>query len=260
MPVRRLLPFIGLAARAARRPAWALGAALLLGAAALPCHAEGPDWNQLDAAHQRVLAPLRSSWDAMDTTRKDKWVELAERYPSLSPADQQRVRSRMAEWSALSANQRGQARLHYQEARQVPPAEREARWEAYQSLTETQRRALADRAARRDAARDQPQALLGVGPPAPATSVQHKANLVPSQPDLSTAPKTVSPTTVQAGVGATTRPITQRPSPPAHQLPGLPKIGAQPGFVDAQTLLPKRGPQAAEVVELDDKKKPKPRN
>lgn len=257
MPMRRHAPPTAAALRAARRPAWALAVPLLLAILALPCRADGARWNELEPAHQRILAPLKSSWDGLDATRKEKWVELAQRYPRLTPAEQERVRSRMAEWSALSANERGQARLHYQETRQVPPEERKAQWEAYQSLSEAQRRELADRAARRDAARAQPQALLGVGPPAPATSIQHKANLVPAQPDQSTAAKAVSPTTVQAGVGATTRPITQRPSPPAHQLPGLPKIGAQPGFVDEQTLLPKRGPQAAEVVELDDKKKPK---
>lgn len=235
-------------------------AATLLGLWGLPAQAEGPAWNELGPAQQKVLEPLRGHWSELDAARKDKWIDLARRYPSLSAEEQQRVRSRMAEWSSLSSSQRGQARLHYQEARQVPPEERQARWEAYRSLSEEERRALAERASQRDAARERPQALLGVGPPTPPTAVQNKANLVPSQADASTAPKAVSPTTVQAGVGATTRPISQRPAPPAHQAPGLPKIGAQPGFVDAQTLLPKRGPQAADTVEVDDPKKPKRRD
>lgn len=235
-------------------------AAAFFGLWSLPAWADPPAWAELDRAQQKVLEPLRGSWDDMDAARKDKWVDLARRYPNLSAAEQQRVRSRMAEWSSLSASQRGQARLHYQEARQVPPEERQARWDAYRSLSEEERRALAERATRRDAARDKPQALLGIGPPTPPTALQNKANLVPSQPDASTAPKAVSPTTVQAGVGATTRPISQRAAPPAHQAPGLPKIGAQPGFVDAQTLLPKRGPQAADTIQVDDPKKPKRRD
>jgi hypothetical protein len=34
---------------------------------------------------------------------------------------------------------------------------------------------------------------------------------------------------------------------PAHQHAGMPKIAATPGFVDGNTLLPKRGPQVAGV-------------
>lgn len=251
----------GLAPTAMARPAlsmrrlvagaWAVAGLLF----SLPTWAEGPEWNQLSAAQRGVLAPLQSAWSAMDGQRKDKWVELANRYPSLAPAEQQRIQSRMADWSQLPPSQRGQARLNFQEARQVPAEERQARWEAYRSLSEDQRRQLAERAAQRDAQRSQPQSVLGVGPPAPATAVQSKANLVPTQPDPSVAPKTVSPTTVQAGVGATTRPIAQRPAPAAHQPPGQPKISTQPAFVDSQTLLPRRGAQAAETVELDESRK-----
>lgn len=243
----------------APRPAWARALAALAlalgGLGSTASWADGPEWGQLNPAQRGVLAPLQSSWDSMEAQRKDKWVELANRYPGLTPAEQQRIQSRMAEWARLSAAQRGQARLGYQEARQVPAEERQARWEAYRSLSEEQRRQLAERAAQRDAQRSQPQSVLGVGPPAPPGAVQAKANLVPTQPDPSTAPKAVSPTTVQAGVGATTRPIAQRPAPTAHQPPGQPKISTQPAFVDAQTLLPRRGAQAADTVELDDRRK-----
>jgi len=65
---------------------------------------------------------------------------------------------------------------------------------------------------------------------------------VPSYPQ---SPKPVAPTMVQVQPGATTSLISRRPSPPAHQQPGLPKIAATTEFVDKRTLLPKRGPQAA---------------
>jgi hypothetical protein len=51
--------------------------------------------------------------------------------------------------------------------------------------------------------------------------------------------------TVQASVGASTRPISERPTPPRHQQVGMPKIAATPGFVNGTTLLPQRGPQGA---------------
>jgi hypothetical protein len=50
---------------------------------------------------------------------------------------------------------------------------------------------------------------------------------------------------VQAQPGATTTLISKRPTPPAHQQAGIPKIAATPEFVDKRTLLPQRGPQAA---------------
>ncbi|TXC65911.1 hypothetical protein FSC37_07780 [Piscinibacter aquaticus] len=53
---------------------------------------------------------------------------------------------------------------------------------------------------------------------------------------------------MQAAPGATTSLISKRPTPPAHQQPGLPKIAASPGFVDKQTLLPQRGAQGAAAV------------
>jgi hypothetical protein len=50
---------------------------------------------------------------------------------------------------------------------------------------------------------------------------------------------------LQAKPGATTTPLSARPSPPLHQQAGLPKVAATPGFVDTKTLLPQRGPQGA---------------
>jgi len=72
-----------------------------------------------------------------------------------------------------------------------------------------------------------------------------KINTVPD-PLAATAPKSVSPTVVQAKPGASTRLITQKPTPqPDHQQTGMPKIAATPEFVDRKTLLPQRGPQSA---------------
>jgi hypothetical protein len=57
---------------------------------------------------------------------------------------------------------------------------------------------------------------------------------------------------VQAGPGATTTLVTRRPTPPAHQQTGLPKIAATPEFVNKSTLLPQRGPQGAAVRPVAD--------
>lgn len=197
----------------------------------------GPKWSDLSATQRNSLRPLERDWASIDADRKEKWIEIAQRIPSMSPTERERIQARMTEWARLSPNERGQARIGYQQAKQVSPKDRQAQWEAYQALPAEQKRQLQARAA----------------PPSPAASKlnghrgdrsQRKSNIVPNPSDAA-PPKSVGPTVVQAQPGATTTLISKRPSPPAHQQTGLPKIAATPEFVDKTTLLPQRGPQAA---------------
>lgn len=190
-----------------------------------------PRWAALSAAQQQALAPLQSRWSGIDADRKQKWLQVAERYPRLSVAERERLQQRMAEWARLSPEQRARARLQFQETRRLPPEERQARWDAYQALSEDERRALAERPAR---------------PPAEARrDGSGKRNIV--QPVATPPRKLVAPTVVRARPGATTSPVTRPAAPPAHHQAGLPKVAATPGFVDRSTLLPQRGPQGAAV-------------
>lgn len=199
---------------------------------------QGPRWQELSAQQRSALKPLERDWPGIDAPRKQKWLEIASRYHSLPPAEQARMSARMTQWATLSPNERGQARQNFQEARQLTPQERQARWEAYQALTPEQRRQLA--ASRPPAAREN-----GSRDP-----VQTKSNIVPN-PAYAGAPRAVAPTVVQAASGATTSLMNRRPTPPAHQQPGMPKIAASPGFVDRSTLLPQRGPQGAATRSAD---------
>jgi Protein of unknown function (DUF3106) len=215
----------------------ALSAALSLGTV----HAQALDntqWNELTVAQRQVLQPLQPRWNEIDGLRKQKWLDIAARFPKMTPEQQARTTSRMAEWAAMTPAQRNAARLQFEQVKQVPAPERQARWDAYNSLPAEQRDALSKQAADRKPA-----------PVKPATSPdqpQLKSNIVDtSRP--TTKPSPVAPATVQAAVGASTRPITQRPIPPRHQQAGMPKIAATPGFVDSATLLPQRGPQGAAV-------------
>jgi len=144
----------------------------------------------------------------------------------------------MTEWARLSPKERGEARLHYQELRQLSPADRQARWEKYQSLSADERRELAARAKPASAPVREPTARAAR--PAPV----QKSNLVSTQPPAA-AVRPVAPTVVQARPGATTTLMSNRPAPPVHQQPGMPKVAATPGFVDHNTLLPQKGAQAA---------------
>lgn len=201
--------------------------------------AGGPAWQSLTPPQRSALAPLQGEWHSIDAARKAKWIEIANRYPRLPADEQQRLQARMTQWSQLSPAERGQARLNFQEVKQLPREQRQAQWEAYQALPEDERQALARRA--------RPAGPGGqLSPPtSTAPEDQQKRKLV-ANPSLTAAPaRPVAPTVVQAAPGATTTLVTRQPAPPPHQQTGLPKAAATPGFVDRATLLPKRGPQGA---------------
>lgn len=202
----------------------------------------GPAWTSLTAIQRRQLEPLHAEWADIDAARKQKWLDVAARMPTMSPAEQDRVRVRMAEWARMSPAERGRARLQFQEARQLAPGDRQERWQSYQSLPADQRQALARKA--------QPSSPKTAGAPngatpAPAAAAPNaKRNVVTFAPP-STPARPVAPTVVQPRTGATTSLVTDRAAPPVHHQAGLPKIAATKNFVDQSTLLPKRGPQGA---------------
>lgn len=202
---------------------------------AKPAAEQGVRWQDLKPDQQTLLKPLEREWAGIGAQHKRKWIEMSARFPTMQPAEQARIQERMSEWARMTPQQRSQARLNFQEAKQVPATDRQARWNAYQALSPEEKRRLAARAT--------PSA--GEGKTA-ARESQAKSNIVPN-PALTARPKVIAPVVVQAGPGATTSPITKRPAPPVHQQTGLPKIAATPGFVDKATLLPQRGPQGAAV-------------
>lgn len=230
-------------------PRWLRGlccAALLAGGASLAQAqtSNGPGWNELSAAQRLALQPLQTQWLSIDANRKQKWLDVATRYPAMSAEQQQRMHSRMAEWAAMSPAQRNTARIQYEQSKQLPAAERQARWDEYQMLPEDQRQALAKQAASRAPA----AAASATAKRTEVGQAQTKSNIVEPVQNR-TKPSPVGTATVQATVGVSTRPINQGPTPPRHQQAGLPKIAATPGFVDSATLLPQRGPQGAATTE-----------
>lgn len=110
--------------------------------------AAAASWGQLTPAQQAALQPLQPVWGTISEAQRRKWTELAKRYPQLSEGDQQKFQARITEWIALSPQQRAQARLNFAETRKaLTPQERQAKWQAYQALSEEERNALAIRGA-----------------------------------------------------------------------------------------------------------------
>ena len=217
------------AGRARRR---ALPALLLRATATV--REEGVRWQALTPAQREALAPLEREWPGIDAARKQKWIALAGRFNTLSPEERARINARMVEWAKLTPAERGQARLRFEEARQLPVPDRSERWRAYQALPPEQRQQLAARAA---TAASAPRDAASKPAKAGRDSKEAKFNVVPN-PALAQPPRPVAPTMVQAAPGATTTVITRRPTPPPHQQTGMPKIATTPEFVNRSTLLP----------------------
>lgn len=102
-----------------------------------------PYWRTLTPAQQLALQPLQGEWDAMDGVRKQKWLQLADRFSALPADDQARMQERMRAWVKLTPEQRELARETYSRSRKITPDQKTATWESYQLLTDEQKRTLA---------------------------------------------------------------------------------------------------------------------
>ena len=112
-----------------------------------------PPWSELTPAQQEVLAPLKRDWEELDTTRRKKWIAIADRYPTMKPAAQKRLQKRMHAWAQLTPAERQEARERYKRLRKLS---RERRKEIQEQWEESQANAA-------DTAQD------AISPPAPAT-------------------------------------------------------------------------------------------
>jgi hypothetical protein len=117
--------------------------------AAKPSRADKPLWRDLTPAQRAALDPLSAEWDQMDAVRKQKWLEMANRFASMKPEEQQRVHERMREWVRLTPAQRKLARDTYSRTKKLAPGEKTATWESYQQLPDEQKQKLAAAAAAR---------------------------------------------------------------------------------------------------------------
>ncbi len=144
-------------------------------AAALAASLVKPLWSELSRPQQVALEPLRGEWDQMDALRKQKWLELANRYSSMKPDEQLRVQERMRAWTKLTPEERRVARENYTLSKKLDKSQKSAKWEQYQQLPEEEKRKLAaDAAAKKQVTnlppKSQPKAVAPIKP-APAAPV-----------------------------------------------------------------------------------------
>lgn len=144
-------------------------------ATAVAATLDKPLWKELTRPQQVALEPLASQWDAMDGERKQKWLEIGNRYSAMKPEEQQRMHQRMRDWLKLSPEERRLARENYTLAKQLGKSATSAQWEQYQQLPEEEKRKLAAEAAAKKQVtnlppKTQPKAVAPINPPPPAPS------------------------------------------------------------------------------------------
>lgn len=113
------------------------------GAMAVPQIETGPGWETLTTPQKLALYPLAERWALISESQKRRWLALAANFSSLPEEEQAKFHERMTDWASLSAQQRNQARLNYAVTNRLAPDDKRAQWEAYQALTDDERRALA---------------------------------------------------------------------------------------------------------------------
>jgi hypothetical protein len=144
-------------------------------AASTPKHSG--NWDDLSVVQQKILAPLEEDWSYLSKERRQKWIQVANLYPKMKRADQERLQSRMNEWAKLSQKDRRIARDNYLSSLRFPAEEKASAWQAYQQLSAEDKKKLAAKednkkkptAATSPTLQNRPNALPAVTPAAAPT-------------------------------------------------------------------------------------------
>jgi hypothetical protein len=150
-----------------------------------------PKWVQLDSQQQEILAPLAKDFDSLTDFRRNKWILIAKRYPSMKIEEQQRLQTQMRAWAGLSQQERRLARENFKKINKLPPDKQKTvkqKWEEYQHLPESERRKLAESGAKplRHSASAKTLPAPKTSPPSPTDSSIGPAN--PSAPSANSQP------------------------------------------------------------------------
>lgn len=188
-----------------------------------PAAAAKPLWKDLTQPQQVALAPLLAEWDKMDTVRKQKWLEIANRFAGMKPEEQQRAHGRMREWLKLTPEERRVARENYTLSKKIDKSQKSAQWEQYQQLPEEEKRKLAAEAASKKQvtnlpAKAQPKTVAPIKPPAAKPVVcgaGQVRNTNPAGPACIPAPAAVpAPIAPPAVLPPVTTPVPGTPAVP----------------------------------------------
>jgi hypothetical protein len=156
-------------------------------------------WEGLKPEQQKILAPLESDWDYMLPDSRKKWIQVANLYPKMSEADQNRLQSRMTSWSSLSQKDRRLARENYLSSLKFPAEKKAEAWSAYQKLSDEQKKKLAQ------AEVNKKKPTAASAPTLQQHPITQKSNLAPTLP-ASSAPAQEAPAPSASSDGSYSNP------------------------------------------------------
>ncbi|RSZ57828.1 DUF3106 domain-containing protein [Massilia atriviolacea] len=184
-----------------------------------------PMWKDLSPPQQVALDPLKGEWDRMESVRKQKWLDIANRYSSMKPDEQLRMQERMRDWTRLTPDERRVARENYTLSKKIDKSQKSAEWEKYQQLPEEEKKKLAlDAAAAKKQVTNLPPATqvkpLAPSKPPPAGCPPGTIRNAPAAvPRCIAAPSAGYPLAVPATPPAVTAPPTTAPAAPVQATP-----------------------------------------
>lgn len=189
-----------------------------------------PDWKELTSEQKEILAPLQEDWNNMERFRRKKWLEIAAKYPNLSPTEQARVQDRMQTWANLTPAQRQAARVRFQElSKQTNPEERAElaqKWADYQNLPEDVRARLEEEARELEKANKiAARTPAADGKPVATTTKEGALPGGTVAGSLATAPGAVK--VLPPKPAAPTSPLTFAPTKPNEETANTPPVSSE---------------------------------
>ena len=67
-----------------------------------------------------ILEQLAKYWDRMDPVKKQKWIGITNRYPNMTPLEQQRIQKDILNLDSLTPKQRNETQKIYQQIKNMP--------------------------------------------------------------------------------------------------------------------------------------------
>lgn len=168
-------------------------------------------WSSLTGEQRQALRPLAAQWASLSDAQRRKWIALSRNFAQLPLEEQRKLQQRMGEWVKLSPAERSLARLNFAETERIASNDKQALWEAYQALSEEERRKLAEQAPRRPlaggatAVRPIPRQRLATMPVAP----ENRGTM----PRIATATHLINPATLLPQIDAHSADVDPAPKP-----------------------------------------------
>ena len=98
---------------------------------------EAVQWQDLSAPEREVLAPLEDKWKTLSPQRQQRLRKGAARWQGLDANQREQFKHRYQKWSALAPEDRKKIRQRYQRFRALPESEQTAHPPGTQTLSES---------------------------------------------------------------------------------------------------------------------------